>query len=104
MKLPRFIVKDRALFKHLADKGYQVLERFGFDGGVFAAVPDDGLRADMFEFASLRRGTLRRGAVDDSRRLRQSEELTELENQRRESDEITISSLDDLANALTGGA
>lgn len=103
MKLPKFIVRDRALFKHLADKGYQVLERFGLDGGVFAAVPDDGLRADMFEFASLRRGTLRRGAVDDSRRLRQSEELEALNNQTRESDDVTISTLDQLADALTGG-
>lgn len=99
MRVPKFHVRDSALFEHLRSKGYQVLEP-----GVFAAIPDEQLRADMTEFANLRRGTLRRGTLDDSRRLRQSEELEKLENQNREPSDLTISTLDQLASALTGGA
>lgn len=98
MKVPRFIVRDRALFEHLRTKGYQVLE-----DGVFAAVPDFELRADMTEFATLRRRSLRRDVRDDSRRLRQTDELAEQERQ-RESSDVTINTLDDLAAALQGGS
>lgn len=97
MRAPRFIVRDRALFEHLRNKGYRILE-----AGVFAAIPDEELRADISEFASLRRRSLRRDVRDDSRRLRQGDELAEQERQ-RESSDVTVSSLDDLATALTGG-
>lgn len=98
MKVPRYIVRDRGLFEHLRSKGYSVLE-----DGVFAAVPDDQLRVDVAEFYNLRHLSLRRDVRDDSRRLRQSQELDALENKNRESSDVTITSLDDLASALTGG-